>query len=282
MVTRSGTPRHKVSLTPTQRTLLLTLHARVVDAQRPEPIVNDTRAAEVLDQVEHDISDIQSEGSPQMVLLLRARQLDDWTAEFVANNPEATILHLACGLDSRCLRVKWGGPNVRWIDVDFPDVVDLRNHVYEKPGDGADYQLVPGDVTDGEWLKQIPNDRPTAVVFEGLTPYLTEETGTDLIRRLVDHFGIGGQLIFDTVGPVTLRLQRFLKPVKKAGASFTWGVDDPNALAELHPRLKLRDCMRPPEMNGFDRVPLPLRVTMTAYRHLPYFRNLGLYLRYEF
>ncbi|KAK7753569.1 hypothetical protein SLS62_004427 [Diatrype stigma] len=273
-----STPRHKISLTPTQKTLLLTLHARVVDAQRPDPIVNDSRAAGILDKIEHDVSEIESEGSPHWVILLRARQLDEWTAEFLASNPESTVLHLACGLDSRCLRVK-RGPNVRWIDVDFPDVVDLRSKVYEKPE--GDYQLVPGDVTDDEWLQQIPNDRPTAVVFEGLTPYLTEGTGTHLIRRLVDRFK-KGQLIFDTVGPVTLRFQRAVKPVKKAGASFTWGVDDPHALEKLHPRLKLRDCLRPPEMKGFENVPLQFRFMMTTYRHIPYFRNFGLYLRYDF
>ncbi|RYP66833.1 hypothetical protein DL769_005928 [Monosporascus sp. CRB-8-3] len=274
----NGTQRIRVSLAPTQRTLLLTLYARVVDAQRPAPIVNDTRAAQVLNQVEHDPADLRSRESQQAVLLLRARQLDEWTAEFLESHPEATILHLACGLDSRCLRLKWG-PKVRWIDVDFPDVVDLRTKVYENPE--GDYELVPADVTDDEWLKQIPTDRPTAVVFEGLTPYLEEATGKALIRRLAEHFKTG-QLIFDTVGPATVSLQLLVEPVKKAGAKFTWGVNDAEALTRLHPRLKLRDCLRPPEMKGFNHVIQPTRAFLSIYRRLPWFRNLSLCLRYDF
>ncbi|RYP93100.1 hypothetical protein DL770_000757 [Monosporascus sp. CRB-9-2] len=274
----SGTQRVKVSLAPTQRTLLLTLYARVVDAQQPAPIVNDTRAAQVLNQVEHDPADLRCSEAQQAVLLLRARQLDEWTTEFLESHPEATILHLACGLDSRCLRLKWG-PKVRWIDVDFPDVVDLRTKVYENPE--GDYQLVSADVTDDEWLNQIPTDRPTAVVFEGLTAYLEKATGKALIRRLAEHFKTG-QLIFDTVGPISLFLQSLIKPVKKAGAELTWAVDDAEALAKLHPRLKLRDCLRPPEMKGFNHVARPTRVFLLTCRRLPRFRNVCLCLRYDF
>ncbi|RYP06496.1 hypothetical protein DL765_009463 [Monosporascus sp. GIB2] len=274
----NGTQRVKVSLSHTQKTLLLTLYARVVDAQRPAPIVNDTRAAQILNQVEHDPADLRSSEAQQAVLLLRTRQLDEWTAEFLESHPEATILHLACGLDSRCLRLKWG-PKVRWIDVDFPDVVDLRTKVYENPK--GDYQLVSADVTDDEWLKQIPTDRPTAVVFEGLAPYLEEATGKALIRRLAEHFKTG-QLIFDTVGPVTISLQYRLKPVKKAGATLTWGVSDAEALARLHPRLKLRDWLRPSEMKGFNHVTQPTRASLLIYRRLPWFRNISSCLRYDF
>ncbi|RYP58956.1 hypothetical protein DL771_011045 [Monosporascus sp. 5C6A] len=215
----SGTQRVKVSLAPTQSTLLLTLYARVVDAQRPAPIINDTRAVQVLNQVEHDPADLRCHDTQQALILLRARQLDEWTADFLESHSEATVLHLACGLDSRCLRLNWG-PKVRWIDVDFPDVVDLRAEVYENPE--GDYQLISADVTDDAWLKQIPTDRPTAVVFEGLTPYLEEATGKALIRRLAEHFKTG-QLIFDTVGPLSVSLQSLIKPLKKAGAKFTWG-----------------------------------------------------------
>ncbi|RYP11224.1 hypothetical protein DL764_000180 [Monosporascus ibericus] len=274
----SGTQRVKVSLGPTERTLLLTLYARVVDAQQPAPIVNDTRAAQILNQVEHDPADLRCREAQQAVLLLRARQLDEWTAEFLESHPEATILHLACGLDSRCLRLKWG-PKVRWIDVDFPDVVDLRTKVCENP-DG-DYQLVSADVVDDEWLNQIPPDRPTAVVFEGLTAYMEKATGKALIRRLAEHFKTG-QLIFDTVGPISIYLQSLLKPVMKAGAKLTWGVHDAEALARLHPRLKLRDCLRPPEMKGFNHVTQPTRAFLLIYRRLPWFRNIGWCLRYDF
>ncbi len=272
--------RHKVSLTPTQSTLLLTLYARAVDAQQPVPLVKDTLAIEVLEKIEHDPADLKAETNAQTTILLRASQFDVWTGEFLASHPEATVLHLACGLDSRFRRVKWG-PGVRWIDVDFPDVVDLREKVYEPP-EGADYRLIRANVTEEGWLEQVPTDRPTAVVFEGLTPYLDQETVTALIRRLVDRFPAGSQLIFDTVGPATIYFQSFIGPIRKSGATLTWAADDPATIESLHPRLKLLDAVRPPQMSSFGDLPWMQRMSMYTINYIPYLRNFGLYMRFEF
>ena len=268
------------ALTPTQTTLLITLLARVQDACRPKTIVNDKWAAGVLEKIKHAPSNMKGSYVREMVLL-RVRQLDEWTADFLANHSEATVLHLACGLDTRCRRVRWNAPgtNVRWIDVDFPDVVDLRKKVCEEP-DG-DYSLVSANVTDEGWLARIPADRPTVVVFEGLTPYLTEETGSTLIRRLVDHFNTG-ELLFDTVGPMSIRMQSLFAPVHNVGASFTWAVRYPEVIERMHPRLKLRDCLHPWDVNGFGNVPQSTRLTFTTYRSLPGFRSLNLNHRFEF
>ena len=272
--------RHNITLTPTQTTLLITLYARVLDAAQPKPLVNDTLAAGVLGQIEHTSLNL-SGGHTGYMVLLRGRQLDQWTTEFLAKNPEATVLHLACGLDSRHRRVRWNAPgtNVRWIDVDFPEVVDLRRKLYEEP-DG-DYRLIAANVTDEEWLTQIPADRPTVVVLEGLTAYLTKETGMALIGRLVDHFNTG-ELLFDTIGPVVIRMQSIFAPVGRVGARFSWGVKHPRVIERLRPNLKLRNCQHLTDIGGFDDVPWSVRSIFTAYRHLPALRNFHLTHRFEF
>lgn len=272
--------RHNVKLTPTQTTLLVTLHARVLDAARPNPVINDKWAAEVLGQIENPPSNL-SQSRRIDIVPLRGQQLDEWATEFLAKHAEATVLHLACGLDSRHHRLKWNAPGtkVRWIDVDFPDVVDLRKKLYEAP-DG-DYRLLAANVTDEEWLPQIPTDRPTVVIFEGLTPYLTEETGPALIRRLVDHFK-HGELLFDTVGPISIRMQSLFSAVGKVGATFTWGVKGPEVIEQLHPSLKLRNCHRPSDIKGFDSLLSSTRWIYSTYRHLPAVRNLHLTNRFEF
>ncbi|MGK5558782.1 class I SAM-dependent methyltransferase [Actinomadura kijaniata] len=59
-------------------------------------------------------------------MALRARRLDDWCAAFLGRHPDAVVLHLGCGLDSRVFRLD-PGPSVSWFDVDLPNVVDLRD-----------------------------------------------------------------------------------------------------------------------------------------------------------
>ena len=57
-------------------------------------------------------------------MAMRARVFDDWTDSMLEQNPDALILHIGCGLDARCNRVKQ--PYKRWIDCDFPDVINIR------------------------------------------------------------------------------------------------------------------------------------------------------------
>ncbi|RVO72342.1 CYTH domain-containing protein [Sinorhizobium meliloti] len=50
-------------------------------------------------------------------LSLRIRQCGE---ESIERYPEATVLNLGCGLDSRIFRID-PGPGVRWFELDFPD-----------------------------------------------------------------------------------------------------------------------------------------------------------------
>src|ERR1041385_5498621 len=70
---------------------------------------------------------------------MRSRSLDRWTSDVLdqhAHSPVGvTVLHLACSLDFRALRLQrhFIRSNIRWIDVDLPDVVELRRRVVEEP-----------------------------------------------------------------------------------------------------------------------------------------------------
>ena len=47
------------------------------------------------------------------------------------------MVQLGCGMDSRVYRVD-PPPSVRWFDLDYPEVVDLRRRIYpEREGNGA-------------------------------------------------------------------------------------------------------------------------------------------------
>ena len=54
-------------------------------------------------------------------MAMRARVFDDWTDKMLTQNKDALVLHIGCGLDSRCERVKQ--PYQNWYDCDLPDVI---------------------------------------------------------------------------------------------------------------------------------------------------------------
>jgi len=64
------------------------------------------------------------------------------------------MLHLGCGLDSRVYRID-PPASVRWFDVDYPEVIALRRHLYPER---AGYRVIGSSLADLSWLAEVPGD----------------------------------------------------------------------------------------------------------------------------
>lgn len=224
----------QIRLTGAQETLLATLYAKALDNRSPFPVLGDRTAEGLMARVDYDFAKMKFIGRDRRTVTFRAKKLDEWTTRFLGRHPDATVLHLGCGLDSRAFRLDLP-PTVRWIDVDQPDVIELRHKLYPSRDD---YQTIATSVTNSSWLDLVPNRRPTLVIAEGLTPYLQEADGLTMLRRLVDHLP-GGEMMFDAVLPWTLRIAKHSRLIRTTGASFGWAVGDPRSLEHLVPGLEL-------------------------------------------
>lgn len=167
--------------------------------------------------------------SNQFLVALRAKQRDTWAQDFLQRHPDAVVLHLGCGLDSRAFRLELPA-KVRWFDVDVPQVIDLRRKLY---ADHGGYRMIGSSVADAKWLQQIPAERPALIIAEGLLMYLTEVETRDLLGRLTDRFP-SGELLADLLSPWGPRLSKiFTSGIVK------WGTRDGHELTLWNPRLHL-------------------------------------------
>ncbi|KAK7924205.1 hypothetical protein PG985_006259 [Apiospora marii] len=239
-------PKEKVILAGSEQTLLPMVMFKARDAQSPHPILADPYAKQLLERcdVNMDASHFKMTTDQRYVTWIanRAKQLDEWCQDFLdAHSEPVTVVHLACGLDCRFFRVA-KSPRVRWIDIDQPLVVDLRSRLIPQPE--GDYTLRTLDVAAPGWYRDIPADRPTLIIAEGLTPYLEAKDGKAMMRDLVDYFGghgRSGQLLFDSLGSLSVNLTSFIKALRSSGSVFKWGIDEPEEITALHSRLVLRD-----------------------------------------
>jgi O-methyltransferase involved in polyketide biosynthesis len=271
-------PREKITLRGTQETMLATLYGRALDSRSPRSVLHDRSAQEAVERIDYDFTRTRINPTTATGVAMRAKLLDDWTRAFLGAHPEATVLHLACGLDTRVQRIA-PAPSVRWIDLDLPDVIDLRERVLPAPSD--DYRMVGGSVTDDDWLDDVPADRPTVAVLEGLTMYLRKDQGRRLFQRITERFG-HGELLFDCYGTIGIRMQKLVPAVRNAGATLHWGIDDPAELEAWHDGLTCMDAVRSVEMQGQDRLPVSGRITMWLLAHTPGLRDVGRILRYRY
>lgn len=268
----------RVRLSDARETLLVTLHARALDARAADPVLGDTMAAEAVDAIDFDFSTTHITPRMAPTVAVRAKFIDDWVREFLREHDgEATVVHLGAGLDSRVWRID-PGPGVTWFDVDFPEVIEIRRALFpERPG----CHLIGSSVTDPGWLERIPTGRPTLAVAEGLSMYLTEEQGVTLLRRITDRFNGGTTIAFDAFNRLAIRAQRTNPAVRMSGATLHWSVDHPRDLVRDVPGLRLRDAVDAITAPGSERLPRGTRVISSMLRPFPAIRHMSRYLRYE-
>ncbi|KAK0717992.1 O-methyltransferase domain-containing protein [Lasiosphaeria miniovina] len=283
----------KPNLSGVSETMLVVLTARAEDAHRPDSVLHDTWAADVLGKLDYGFGRRTPLNAGFFAtVLLRARLLDAWAGAFLAAHPAATVLHLGCGLDSRALRLAplWAGSSdlkaVRWLDVDVPAVAALRRQLMPAPdvtGKGeAEYALVEASVTDDAWLDAVPADRPTLVVMEGLLPYLAPADARRLVQRIAGRFPTG-QLVFDVPGSWFLRMQALNRPISRTGAVMRFAMDDPEDLAAAHPALRATAVVRIWEMPGSETFAWWFRAMLWVCSWVPGLSTgLVSYFRYDF
>jgi O-methyltransferase involved in polyketide biosynthesis len=136
--------------------------------------------------------------------------------------PDAVVLHLGCGMDSRVCRV---GTKGLWYDVDFPEVIDARRKYYAESGY---YKMLGTDVCWPEYLDRV-GGKSAIVVMEGISMYLTAEERTALLTALCEQFE-EVSLLTDCYSKLAARLSKIKNPINDVGVTRVYGVDHPAEL----------------------------------------------------
>ena len=269
--------RIRVDLHGPPQTMLATLYAKALDADAPHSILADQYAKAAVARIEYDweTTTINARRAPSVAV--RTLRFDNWTRQFLAVHDEAVVLHVGCGLDARVYRVD-PGEGVRWFDIDYPDVIALRERVY--PG-RMNYRMLPASVTDPSWVAGIPADCPVLFLGEGLTMYLTKDAGLALLRRVVDRFA-SGELQFDSFSTFGIRTQVINAVVHRSGSKLHWGIDGPGDIVDAVPGVRLLAWESVFDSDTFDLVSPAFRWLGRAMASVPALRTMAQYHRYAF
>jgi methyltransferase (TIGR00027 family) len=252
----------KIQFTKEKETMLMTLSGRAIQSQWKNPILRDPWAEEAMRHIDYDISkQLKGIASWSMwkdigptVIATRAATFDQLTSRFLVDHPDAVVLQVGCGMDSRAFRVN-PPEEVEWFDVDYPDVIDLRRQLFSTR-DAEAYHMIGAPLDDLSWLNEVPPDRPGLLIAEGVFHYLPETDVKALLNAVVAHFP-SGQVVFDICN--TMIVKKAGKNVGGTGATYRWGLDDPQDIRQLEPKLELIKEFKPSELVAFSRFPLWLR-----------------------
>jgi O-methyltransferase involved in polyketide biosynthesis len=179
-------------------------------------------------------------------------------------------------MNSRVFRVD-PPATVQWLDVDYPDVIALRRQLF--PERNGAYHLIGAPLGDLRWLDEVPRDRPGLLIAEGVLHYLSETEVKALLNAVVAQFP-SGQLIFDICN--TFIVRRTGSNVGGTGATYKWGLDDPQDIKRLEPKLELIKEYRPSELVGFSQFPVWWRIPYRIQEVNPTLRRMERTIVYRF
>jgi O-methyltransferase involved in polyketide biosynthesis len=205
-------------------TLLIPLYIRAIESQRPDALLKDEKAVELVRQMDYDFSRIKQakiSEEVQVTLVLRNREFDRYARDFLARYPEAVVVHIGCGLDARFERLDNG--QVEWYDLDLLEVIKLRWKFIG--GEGARHHFLACSVLDRAWLNAVSvhRQRPFLFLAEGVLMFFEEAQVKSLVLTLKEHFP-SAELVFDAFSPFFVWANNRRVARTKIGARCHWAL----------------------------------------------------------
>lgn len=216
----------KITLTGVPETMLQTVYARARESAGRGAIRDET-AEQIIGSLDYDFSLAEKDTAMRSGVIARTIVLDRLVGAWLGRHPGTVVVNLACGLDTRCYRMKG---YQHWYNLDLPETIAVRQQLL--PESGAISQLAMSAMDD--WGAAIrETDAPALVIIEGLTMYLSEAD----VRRIFDVIAARlpkAEVFVETMNPAVAK--RFKeRSIEGSHAKFTWGVKDGRALAALLP-----------------------------------------------
>jgi O-methyltransferase involved in polyketide biosynthesis len=242
-------------------TLLIPLHVRALETQRPDALLRDEQAVAMVEQIDYDYSRIKLQAHDQVGIILRVQQFDLRARDFLARHPDAVVVHIGCGLDSRFERVAERSGRVEWYDLDLPEVMELRHKLV---GEAPRGHSLACSMFDTAWLDTVSvhGARPFLFVAEGVLPYFEQAQVKDLVLRLKERFP-GAELVCDAMTPLVVWLHNWELAFSRIGARLHWGLRDPRDVEKWGAGIRLLD-----KWYYFDR-PEPRLGASRLMRYIP-------------
>lgn len=222
----------KIKLSGVPETMLQTVYARAKESAG-RGAIRDVKAEELIAGLDYDFSLADKDAAMHSGVIARTIVLDRLVSEWLDRNSGGVVVNIACGLDTRCYRMRGYS---HWYDLDLPEVMDVRKKLIPAGGDISQIAMSAMDDWGGE-IKE--NGAPVLVIIEGLTMYLNEEDVKRIFAVIAGRFK-SAEVFAETMNPMVVK--RFKeKSIEGSNAKFTWGVKNGRELAELLPDFRLSE-----------------------------------------
>lgn len=216
----------KMTFSGVPETMLQTIYARAKETKTRGGIY-DQKAVEIVDKIDYDFSLADKDPAMHDGVIARTIVLDRMTKDFLQKYPDAVVVNIACGLDTRCYRMEGYS---HWYNLDLPETIAVRERLL--PESGTISQIAMSAMDD--WSDRIAEKDHTAlVIIEGLTMYLSEADVKQIFSVIRNCFK-EVEVFVEVMNPMMVKNIKE-KSIEGSNAKFTWGIKKGKYLADLLP-----------------------------------------------
>ena len=221
--------KEKVNITGVPETMVQTLYARAKETRKQNAKLKDEIAVEIVEKLDYDFSKADKDKAMSYGVIARTIVLDRMVKKYLEKNANTVVINIACGLDTRCYRMK--EKYLRWYNVDLPETMKIRRQFLTETG--SVYQIAKSAM-DESYVDDIDyHGENVLVIIEGLTMYLCEKD----IRKMFAIIGKSFQkatVMVETMSPFVVKHMKE-KSIEGSNAKFTWGVKNGKELQGILP-----------------------------------------------
>lgn len=205
------------ALSGVPETMLQTIYARAKETRTRGAII-DRKAVEIIEKLDYDFSLADKDSAMHDGVIARTIVLDRLAKKFLARHKNAVVVNIACGLDTRCYRMKGYS---HWYNLDLPETIAVRKKILQPTEKITQVAMSAMDDWSGE-IKET--NVPALVIIEGLTMYLSEADVKkifDVISKRFEHATVLVEIMNPTVAKCVKE-----RSIEGSKAKFTWGIKE--------------------------------------------------------
>lgn len=214
-------------------TLFLVLWTQYLESKMPKGIFHDSKIIEIVESLDFDFSKYRIGPDDRLAIAIRKKIIAEQIEKFLISNPECAVVSLGCGLDTFSERFKHYKMN--WYDLDLPHVIALRSRFFSE---SEKYRFISKSAMDLSWTDEIPKNKKTLFLIEGLLPYFSEREVKALLLHIEQQFS-DKELLLHALSPWRTR---WLHPeIKKASLQLGWGIETGNEIEDWFSKLRFQN-----------------------------------------
>lgn len=249
----------KISAEGVPEVMLQALRGREKESKREGHFLYDEKAVQIVEALDYDFSGMDEYAVMGRGPLAKAILLDEMVKDYIERNPDAVIVDVACGIDTRFYRVDNG--RIHWYNMDLPETIEARNRLL---GSHERVRDICKSVLDESWAEEVEAAGALLFLIEGFTMYANKQDVQKIFKIIRTNFRQADVLV-EIMSP---------KVVKKASDAagkkkYTWGVKSGKKLQSYITGFRAEK-----DVSLFEQL-VKMYPGYRFYRFIPGFRNMS-------